>query len=808
MPSRLLLEQFAPEFPTFCKVGTGYNQNINKSALGFIAVSDSVQLLKNITFAAIFVDEAHHPLPPGMPDGKDLFLLSATHRNTAQFAYDMGQAIEEGVLCDYDLTVPVTVGGHAYASLAILLLTHPGRFRRVLAYCNSVAEAKRVQHTFEEVGMAAWHINGGTNRKKREEVMQAFSGRMQKPVHVLVTVQVLGEGVNIPNADTCMFVEPRDSYTSIVQAVGRILRLHDRKPLAHIILPAMALPAKPCADARNLHVGGFPHEASDAATTNSGHPGYQRGGARLAAADWKDGSVTTLEQSITVESDDTSIVGTPEMRSPEAVISRATPHAGKTLQGSTRSLVGMQARPADAFPEQDGCQTDDLKLKASDSKFSRDDGMRCRGESSNTEVVSAPSKLKHGEDLGEPERTLGQTKQPQATQAMPTFPAWRRDAREFVENRQTDNMPESNGGSDVLDALSRALPPLRHGGVKEVEVPVAPSRQHAVGRNRVKISSISGLQAGADEGFTSQLERFLSVICHADTRLSSSSSSMLRSRFCFAYCNSVEKVNAATANGWFRQLAPVLQKQDRFEARVLEIEDFVELHGRFPSAKAVHENEKILGVWLKNTGYVVRNGGMAGEQRLQRFLSSTSSMIRRRASLWQKPYFLVCCAKLQDYMEKFQSLPSTSVAADAEVRSLAFFLFNQRASFHRQPHKYEMQKAALSATHPLVAEFLNVPPQQRQKQYADQSMHLQQFVVSTGTLPSPTGTSSEKTCYWWLVRQRQRLQHLPQEVRVRLFSLHPLITCFLQAKPRTRNRRAAASPQLRLRTEAAAASNV
>ena len=52
---------------------------------------------------------------------------------------------------------------------------------------------------------------------------------------------VLGEGINIPNADTCMFVEPRNSYRSIIQAIGRILRHHAAKPLGHIILPAVAV---------------------------------------------------------------------------------------------------------------------------------------------------------------------------------------------------------------------------------------------------------------------------------------------------------------------------------------------------------------------------------------------------------------------------------------------------------------------------------------------------------------------------------------------------------------------------------------
>ena len=241
VPSRVLLEQFAEELPGFCKVGMGYNDKIDMDSRGFVAVTDSVQLLKKLKFEAAFIDEAHHPLPKGMPSCKDLFKFSATHKEEADFRYSLGDAIEQGVLCDYDLTVPVTTEGHPYTCLANLLLTQAGRFRRVLAYCNSIAEAKRFRRVLETVGLAAWHINGETSRRERERVMRIFTGELKKPVHVLVTVQVLGEGVNIPNADTCMFVEPRSSYVSIIQAVGRVLRPHPSKPLAHVVLPALAV---------------------------------------------------------------------------------------------------------------------------------------------------------------------------------------------------------------------------------------------------------------------------------------------------------------------------------------------------------------------------------------------------------------------------------------------------------------------------------------------------------------------------------------------------------------------------------------
>ena len=241
-------------------MGTGHNKRIDFDAKGFIAVTDSVQLLEKIKFDSIFVDEAHHPLPSQMPGSTELYRLSATHKDEPDFRYTMGQAIEDGVLCDYDITVPALTAHHAYVCLADLLLKQAGRFRRVLAYCNSIAEARRFCMVLKELGLAAWHINGKTLAHKRQSVIAEFAGPLQKPVHVLVTVEVLGEGINIPNADTCMFVEPRQSYRSIIQAIGRVLRHHPAKTLAHIVLPAVAIPSSrsasvPQSGSRNYRTG-------------------------------------------------------------------------------------------------------------------------------------------------------------------------------------------------------------------------------------------------------------------------------------------------------------------------------------------------------------------------------------------------------------------------------------------------------------------------------------------------------------------------------------------------------------------------
>ena len=264
VPLRALLDQFAPDFPAFCKVGTGHNQKIDLGAKRFIAVKKSVHLLKSLKFQAIFVDEAHHPLPPGMPKCKELYRFSATHTDDPDFRYPMGQAIEDGVLCDYDITVPAVTEHHAYVCLADLLSKQAGRFRRVLAYCNTVAEAKKFQMIVQEFGLSAWHINAGTSTKGRMAAIEEFRGSLTSPVHVMVTVEVLGEGINIPNADTCMFVEPRNSYRSVIQAIGRVLRHHPGKTLARIVLPAVAVPARVGSEVRETWSKAQHHEMEEA----------------------------------------------------------------------------------------------------------------------------------------------------------------------------------------------------------------------------------------------------------------------------------------------------------------------------------------------------------------------------------------------------------------------------------------------------------------------------------------------------------------------------------------------------------------
>lgn len=697
VPSRLLLEQFAAEFPSFCKVGTGYNKHINGSASGFIAVTDSVSLLQDFRFKAVFMDEAHHPLPSGLPECEELFLFSATHYLEADFDYTMGEAIEEGVLCDYDLTVPIITEGHPYLSLARLLQSSPGRFRRVLAYCNSIAEAKRVHQVFKTSGMASWHINAGTSRRKREAVIREFSGGMRQPVHVLVTVQVLGEGVNIPNADTCLFVQPRNSYTSIIQALGRVLRQHVSKPIAHVILPAVAmLSSEPCDD------GG----STDTAANSSSD--------LIADANF-----------------------------PSATISPFRGSSHSTSEIDVQSKGDFTTRRCDDSPSRPD-------RKQSEASLESRDGV-------NDDVTqSSPRAAANLENVW-----LGN----RVRRCVPVT-----DGEAKTRARRHDALPASDAAKDTVL-----------------------TKRCALQRKLFRLSGTLRMQTG--ERYGSQLERFLSVIAHADRSLAISSRS-LRCRLMFTDCRASQTSNAEVfSRRLMHKLARLLEARDPWESRFVEMERFVETYGRLPVM--TDKSHLSLYYWVKNAGTMLKQGRMQ-VHRYQKFLNSLPS-IRQRAIAWKDPTirFKSFCERLRKYVLKYQVVPKTPGSMDdTEGRVLANWLQGQRRTA-RAVLQYKSQRTesihaslrrdTIAGIHPLVSEYLESwdrPVSLRtRKGAARRWAELLTYVNQTGSLPKSHSNVSQNRMYQRLVQLRVRYPWLSRQQQLELLSSHPLIADYLQ-KPR------------------------
>ena len=86
-------------------------------------------------------------------------------------------------------------------------------------------------------GIPADHYNGFTSAVQRKDILKSFQrSEMHGGIRVLVTVDVLSEGVDLPVADTCLFVAPRRGVR-LQQCVGRVLRNHSEKMDALVIAP-------------------------------------------------------------------------------------------------------------------------------------------------------------------------------------------------------------------------------------------------------------------------------------------------------------------------------------------------------------------------------------------------------------------------------------------------------------------------------------------------------------------------------------------------------------------------------------------
>ena len=261
VPKLDLMEQMAQLLETtltarIARVGTGYPADL--SADVFVCVRNSAWQLSNLTFDLLLLDEAHHYEPLQMGEVEDnlqssgvharqvltlntskrIFFTATLRRNEPDFDFGLRPAIQAGVIKDYSVMVPVLTAGDPRPSLAQLIQDLP-MARKILAFCNTVHEAKNFTRMLSEVGIAAEHYNGKTASGRRQEVLRRFqSSNRLGGVRVLVTVDVLSEGVDLPAADTCLFVAPRQGVR-LQQCVGRVLRNHSEKVDALVIAPAI-----------------------------------------------------------------------------------------------------------------------------------------------------------------------------------------------------------------------------------------------------------------------------------------------------------------------------------------------------------------------------------------------------------------------------------------------------------------------------------------------------------------------------------------------------------------------------------------
>jgi superfamily II DNA or RNA helicase/HKD family nuclease len=92
---------------------------------------------------------------------------------------------------------------------------------RALGFCVSVAHAEYMATVFNDAGIPARAVSGGTSRAERD---QALSDLRARRLNILFAADLFNEGLDVPDIDTVLFLRPTESATIFLQQLGRGLR--------------------------------------------------------------------------------------------------------------------------------------------------------------------------------------------------------------------------------------------------------------------------------------------------------------------------------------------------------------------------------------------------------------------------------------------------------------------------------------------------------------------------------------------------------------------------------------------------------
>ncbi|MBQ9000457.1 MAG: DEAD/DEAH box helicase family protein, partial [Eggerthellaceae bacterium] len=130
------------------------------------------------------------------------------------------------------------------------------RLKNAVAFCSTIAESQRIQQFFtrtvasyinyerDEKGIDLpefycdiQHVDGSMNAKDRKEKLAWLADVDDERCRILSNARCLAEGIDVPNLDAVLFLQPKKSQIDIIQAVGRVMRKFEGKEYGYIILP-------------------------------------------------------------------------------------------------------------------------------------------------------------------------------------------------------------------------------------------------------------------------------------------------------------------------------------------------------------------------------------------------------------------------------------------------------------------------------------------------------------------------------------------------------------------------------------------
>ncbi len=161
--------------------------------------------------------------------------LSATIDKQDGFEYyskDIREMISAGYLCDYTINIPIFSEDPTNKSVCEYLIKN---YNNIIIYCNSQIEGNNINKLMNNIQKGcSQYIDCKTSKKQRDIIIKKYKSG---DIPFLVNVRILVEGFDASITKGVCFMHLPCSSTTLIQIIGRALRLHKDKTIANVILP-------------------------------------------------------------------------------------------------------------------------------------------------------------------------------------------------------------------------------------------------------------------------------------------------------------------------------------------------------------------------------------------------------------------------------------------------------------------------------------------------------------------------------------------------------------------------------------------
>lgn len=135
-------------------------------------------------------------------------------------------------LCDYTINIPIFSENPDDIAICKYLIK---KYKNIIIYCHSRDEGKKINNILNSIqnGISDY-VDCFTKQRERNIILKKYK---DGKISFLVNVKILVEGFDSPLTKGVCFIHMPSSKTTLIQIIGRCLRLHKHKMISNVIIP-------------------------------------------------------------------------------------------------------------------------------------------------------------------------------------------------------------------------------------------------------------------------------------------------------------------------------------------------------------------------------------------------------------------------------------------------------------------------------------------------------------------------------------------------------------------------------------------